>query len=394
MEKAAERVQELMARFLENRLTEPEFNEFWQLLTIHKDDILKDQLDLVWEASAHAQELPAVVWTEKMQLKKSNNASLKSVDGRRLINPQWWAAAAALIVVATGIWLFTRYSKNGDTGKPTAGNGVLPANIRPGGTRAVLTLADGSIVELDSTGHKTLARQGAIQVQEQNGQLAYNGQAAKDETVLFNVLTTPRGGKYSLVLPDGSKVWLNAASSLRYPTAFTGGDRVVELTGEAFFEIAANPAQPFKVSSQGQLVEVLGTAFNINAYPDETAIETTLLNGAVRVTAANTQPVVLMPGNQAVVSAKGIHRQEVNTDDETAWKNDLFAFNNTDFKSIMRQLSRWYDVDLEWKGPMPGKQLIGNISRNYSIEQVLKMLAFTAGIQYHTEGKKIILSLK
>lgn len=400
---AAERVQELLSGYLDNQLTESEFQELWQLLAQTNEQWLTDILDFHWEKAAHGNNpLPALVWDQKMRerIAKEQQTALPVMPpaGKRfrLSHGQWWAVAASVLlcILAVLFWPDTRRQQPGAAGK--TGEQVA-LGIKPATNKAVLTLADGSAVTLDSTVDGIVAAQGSLEVQQQHGQLTYLHNTTGNEQVLYNALTTPRGGKYRLVLPDGSQVWLNAASSIRYPTAFIGKERMVSLSGEAYFEITPNEKQPFKVVGGGQQVTVLGTAFNINAYTDEQVVKTTLVSGSIKVSeekpATNTA-VILLPGKQAGFAKGDIKVKEVNTDDETAWKNDLFAFNDVDFESIIRELNRWYDVDITVKGRMPGKQLMGNVSRNYNITQILKMLAFTAGIEYEIEGRKIIISPK
>ena len=426
MAKAAERVQELLSGYLDNQLTEREYNELWQLVAGTNDQDLTEILDFYWDRAALEREvLPAEVWERKIKelIGKGQDtvkpmarrgtwlrAALEGTESDYAAQPvpqtkirqslpakRWWAVAATVFVLALTALLWPR-TKKGELISPDGGGGAqVIAAIKPATNKAVLTLADGSTVALDSAVNGVVAAQGALKVQQQQGQLTYQHATAAGEQVFYNTLTTPRGGKYRLLLPDGSQVWLNAASSIRYPTAFAGKERVVELTGEAYFDVIANEKQPFKVNSGGQQVVVLGTGFNVNAYSDERLIKTTLVSGSVKVAEQVPETgasVVLTPGNQARFVKGSIRVKEVNTEDETAWKNDLFAFNDVDFETVIRELSRWYDVDINFKGQMPGRQLMGNVSRNYSITQVLKMLAFAARIDYEIDGRTITLSSK
>jgi len=195
-----------------------------------------------------------------------------------------------------------------------------------------------------------------------------------------------------VVLSDGSKVWINSASSLRYPTAFTGNERKVELTGEAYFEVAHNPAKPFRVASRNQTVEVLGTHFNINAYDDEPAIKTTLLEGKVKVTAANNEVRFLQPGQQSALSTGAFTVSAVETDEAVAWKNGQFMFENDNIQYIMRTLSRWYDVDVEYSGAIPDDTFGGGTSRFKNVSEVLNVLQLTGKVHFKIEGRKIIVS--
>jgi len=222
-----------------------------------------------------------------------------------------------------------------------------------------------------------LAQQGNTKVIKLNGQIAYTntGSGKGDEVLLLNTIATARGNQYQLILSDGSKVWLNAASSLRFPTAFKGKERRVEVTGEAFFEIAKDAARPFKVQVGGGEIDVLGTRFNVNAYMDESSVKTTLLEGAV-VVKRDAALQKLSPGQQAEFTPKGELTLSKNVDvtQETAWKDGLFWFNNTDIHTLMRQVSRWYDVEVENGNSLPARQFEGRISRNAPMADVLKIL--------------------
>ncbi|MGX5818722.1 FecR domain-containing protein [Chitinophaga lutea] len=294
----------------------------------------------------------------------------------------WWAAAAVLILLGGAAAYFLR---------PQPAREAVPvasAIVLPGTDKATLTLADGTEVELDSAGNR-LIRQGGASVLQDAGSLDY---AAQDNHAAgFHTLRTPRGGQYKIVLEDGSRVWLNAASSLRYPAAFTSGDRIVEVNGEAYFEVAHNAARPFQVKIGTQAsVTVLGTRFNINAYDDETAISTTLVEGSVRVSSPGGE-AVLRPGAQARVTAGGgIRVVEADAEQAIAWKNDVFNFRDADVPSVMRQLSRWYDVEVVYEGKVPAAHFQGEIQRDLPLQDVLEGLK-TAGLQFRTEGRKIFI---
>jgi ferric-dicitrate binding protein FerR (iron transport regulator) len=268
----------------------------------------------------------------------------------------------------------------------------------PGGNKAILTLANGRQITLTGARNGTLAVQGAVAINKTaDGRIIYNssneatsGHAA---ATTYNTMTTPRGGQYQVVLPDGSKVLLNAASSLTYPTTFNGNERKVELTGEAYFEVAHNASKPFKVSSNGQTVEVLGTHFNINAYKDEPAIKTTLLEGKVKVTANTLNKVhFLEPGQQSVFNAQTFAVNQVETEGVVAWTNGQFVFEDDNIQYIMRTVSRWYDVDVTYNGTAPDDIFGGSVSRFNNISEVLKTLQLTGKVHFEIEGRKIIVS--
>jgi transmembrane sensor len=304
-----------------------------------------------------------------------------------------WIAAAVFLICTTTVYYYNRVP-SAQIVKNTFKN-----DIAPGGNKATLTLSNGTTLVLDNSKNGVLASQGKTIIKKtQDGLLTY--QAARPlysqlvTEVVYNTITTPRGGQYQVVLPDGSKVWLNAASSLKFPTSFSGKERNVELTGEAYFEVAKNKAMPFHVSSAGQVVEVLGTHFNINAYADETWIKTTLLEGAVKVTKGTTWAII-KPGQQSAIvygqdNAAIKITDDVDTDEAVAWKNGKFYFDEADIQVVMRQVGRWYDVDVEYNGKIPSDRFSGAFSRNMNASEALRLLEFT-GVNFKIEGRKIIV---
>ena len=303
---------------------------------------------------------------------------------------RWWAVAALLMGMAVALWLLVRTK----TPEPTvAARKSLVHDRAPGRNVAVLTLADGSSITLDSAHNGVLAQQGAARVTKSgNGELAYQPAKGAGTVAVYNTLTTPRGGQYRLLLPDGSQVWLNAASSISYPTAFTGSERSVTITGEAYFEIAANAAMPFRVhvnAPQGQKdIRVLGTHFNVKAYSDETTVTTTLLEGSVQL--GNAAP--LKPGEAGQWRADGTMQvnPHANIEEAVAWKNGLFHFEGADVAEVMRQLSRWYDVDVVFKGKLPDAKFEGEIPRNSNLTEVFKILQLS-NVHFTVEDKKVIV---
>lgn len=304
-------------------------------------------------------------------------------------------AAAALIIFISGTaaWFVLRTTKHNTIAKAPLRQ--LKNVVAPGGNKAILTLSDGSTIILDDAKNGQVAQQGGTQIAKlANGQLVYNALDNKPAEVVFNTLTTPRGGQFKLTLPDGSEVWLNAASSIKYPTAFIGNERKVEISGEAYFEIAHNAAKPFKVSVNGMEVKVLGTHFNINAYNDEASVKTTLLEGSISLALAKADAVTtLNPGQQAQLGNGGNIKviNNVDIDQEVAWKNGYFSFNRADLQMVMRQIARWYDVEISYEGKIPERQFGGKIDRNSNISEVLKILE-ESKVHFRIEEKKIIVS--
>lgn len=318
------------------------------------------------------------------------------------MNKWWLRYAAAILLFGTAIYFFIGYNNDKKQDTVIAKTQVdKTEKIVPGGNKALLTLADGSTIILDSAANGLLSQQGGIKVQKlDNGLLAYsiNGKlVTENDQAFYNTITTPRGGQYQVTLSDGTKVWLNAASSIHFPVVFTGSERKVEITGEAYFEVAKNKAMPFKVTAGSSEVEVLGTHFNINSYTDEPSIKTTLLEGMVKVTVpvlgASQSAEFLQPGQQAAINKQGRISVIKNADLEeaVAWKNGRFQFKSADLKSILRQISRWYDADIEYKGNVD-MHFSGQLPRNDNVNKVFEKLALTGEVNFMVEGKKIIVS--
>lgn len=325
---------------------------------------------------------------QKMMAK--NDAGENIVAIQKLRSWKYWITAAAILFAIAGAALLFVYTPVMQ--KQVADHTIVNprADIAaPPISKATITLQDGTRIAIDSTDIGNMAIQGKTKIRKTgDGQIQYS---AEDEVVAekqFNTLTNPRGSRVvQLTLSDGTKVWLNAESKIRYPVAFTGLKREVEIEGEVYFEVAKDPAKHFLVQSNGTTVQVTGTHFNINAYKDEASLDVTLLEGAVKVSKAN-HSINLTPGEQAKVSNDiQIHRQ-VNTEDVMAWKNGLFIFNGTDIYTTMRQLSRWYDVDVKFNENIT-ERFYGDISREKNISGVLTMLETTGSVHFKTNGNMI-----
>jgi transmembrane sensor len=324
----------------------------------------------------------------------------RSVRRRRIV--RWSSAAAAVVLLVAGPVLWLQKTKKNQA--PAVAVAAAPVHdALPGGNKAILTLSGGRQVILDSASEDTVLTEGAAIVAGVKGKLAYNAGNETDVPVVYNTLTTPRGGQYQLTLPDGTQVWLNAQSSITYPTAFTDPDRTVSITGEAYFEVAQNPSKPFKVTAAGETINVLGTAFNINAYADEVIAKTTLLEGSIAVDPNDVnRRFILKPGQQAWISMeKTTSKGEVpaaaiyngaDLAQVIAWKNGLFAFSNADLPTVMRQLSRWYNVDVKYEGNIPTDQFQfnGKIGKSLTLDQVLKILTKTQ-VHYSIEGNQLTI---
>jgi ferric-dicitrate binding protein FerR (iron transport regulator) len=313
---------------------------------------------------------------------------------RHISRRRWWAAAAVLLLVGAGIVLWQQRSAPSDTA-------AVPVvhTIKAGAAGAVLTLANGQTVVLDSLGSGVIARENGANVLLKNGQLTYDTMGIismpdSKDMATYNTMTTPRGRQFQLVLPDGTKVWLNAASSVRYPTAFTGKERKVVITGEAYFEVAADALKPFLVSVDNKTdIQVLGTHFNVNAYKDEPAVKTTLLQGSVRVVPKGAAPVLLHPDEECVLQADGAVVNKVEVETAVAWINGMFYFKSADLQMVLRQIARWYDVDIKYDGKVNAR-FSGSMYRSENIEELLKIIEFTSNVKCTINQKTITVSPK
>jgi len=339
---------------------------------------------------------------------------LRNIEQRRetkvIRRPRYWrmaAAAAVILLIVAGIWLWYN-GRTTRTSQPLAVKSNSMKDRAPGGYKARLTLANGAIILLDSSRNGNLTREGNTDIKKQGGQLIYDTLASAsqaDRALAFNTLTTPRGGQYQLVLPDGSKVWLNAVSSLRYPTAFTGNERRVQLTGEAYFEIKSIPRSgggkiPFIVEvntssgagTRGMEVEVLGTGFNVTAYNDETMIRTTLLEGSVKIRKGDNTGL-LRPGQQAGVTAHGDIKifDDADLEATVAWKNGYFKFDDANIAEIMRQAARWYDMDVGYDKSIMDESFSGTLPRSEYLSSLLKILELTKTVKFTIEGRKVMV---
>lgn len=313
------------------------------------------------------------------------------------VGKKWWlgAAAAVVILFGAGIYLLNKPQKRVVVVQSQEER--FKNEVAPGGNKAILTLGNGSAIVLDTAKNGTIAQQGGIKVLKlADGQLVYAGKEGHD--IVYNRVSTPRGGEYKLSLPDGTMIWLNSGSSIRYPTSFTGNERKVEVSGEAYFEVARDVARPFKVKiisamGDGGEVQVLGTHFNINSYDDEAGIRTTLLEGSVKVLAGG-DGVLLEPGQQAEVrvtkGGAGPIRliRDADAGDAVAWVKGIFKFKQVTIGPLMRAIARWYDVDVEYEGTV-NSHFILTIPRNLPVTDVFKILEQTGEVHFKIEGKKV-----
>ncbi|MCQ6957758.1 FecR family protein [Mucilaginibacter aquariorum] len=407
---------EFLEKYIANRHTKEEHELFIEWLnTAPLDEVqqILDKYQFVIQRSSD--EEPMLHPHLASRIEEGIDALEKEGEQAKPVKTLWpsfkkMASIAAAFILIVSVATYFLSSPNGKkqeiaVTKPTSKNQILP-----GGNKAVLTLADGSHIILGDAQNGILAKQANIDIRKAvGGKIVYNAsnQLSANAPALYNTITTPRGGQYQVTLSDGSKVWLNAASSLKFPAAFSNKERVVELTGEAYFEIAklSSPSVagregnriPFKVITNNQTVEVLGTHFNINAYADEAAIKTTLLEGSVKVVQSKTNnSQLLKPGQQAMVGTQ-IQIADVDATLAIAWKNGYFIFSHEDIGSIMRQISRWYDINIQYEGNVTQERFVGTISRFNDVAQILDVLQLTGAVHFKTEndpaepGKKRII---
>ena len=303
---------------------------------------------------------------------------------RRPRGRTWWAVASMILILGSAASMFLTDVWTSPNSRKLVG-GRTP-DVLPGGNMAVLTLGDGQTITLDSTAKGVIATQGDVTAVNQDGQLSYSGEG-RNSSMLYNTITVPRGGQYRLQLLDGTRVWLNSASSLTFPTAFTGRERRVELTGEGYFEVSHRPATPFLVKAGKAEVMDIGTAFNLNAYVEEASLKTTLVEGSVKVNGT-----LLRTGQQAQLGPDGVIRVVAHADvgEATAWKDGYFDFEQADLPTIMRQLGRWYDLDIQYQGGVPEGDFRARMPRNTNAPDLLRILEAN-GVHCFIDGKRLIV---
>ncbi|MFX1708551.1 FecR domain-containing protein [Chitinophaga sp. CC14] len=389
-------LKELFARFLENRCSEEEIILLMEYAEKEEyREIFSEMINRVGTEDHPAEEDLYAMHKEVIDgvaARITPPVPVRKEKTHRWL-PYQVAAAVAFLLLAGGGWRW--YSRSSSTSQ-VAQHTVAPAlanDAAPAGKKAILILANGASVTLDSVASGLLTRQGQTQIiQSAGGSLLYSSAAGASAEPLYNSIITPRGGQYQVTLSDGTKVWLNAASTLRFPAAFTGTQRQVTLTGEAYFEVAKNADKPFLVTVNNLRVTVLGTSFNIMAYEDEAAVNTTLLDGAVKVTEGN-NATLLQPGEQAQVVSQGNIRVVKHADLNAvmAWKNRLFWFEQDDIHTVMRQLSREYNIAVEIRGNIQ-RHFTGSIPRDVNVSTVLEVLEKTGGVHFTMNNGKIIVT--
>lgn len=390
-----ERIAYLLEAYTSQKATAREEQELMEWIQeAPEDSELKAYIEGLWEQRQPATGSGHVNWDQIFNnvIQSDKVFSIAPQPKRKLIRwPRVAAAAAILVLISTATYFLLSSRKDhppiAKTEQQTPVNDITP----PVTNKATLTLANGKVIILDSAGTGSLAKQGAGNASKVNeGELAYT--ATSETKVEYHTLHVPKGSKpMQLQLADGSEVWLNAASSITFPNVFTGNERKVAVTGEAYFEVAKNAAMPFKVSKGQTVVTVLGTHFNVNAYDDESDIKVTLLEGSVKVTNA-VGSVMIQPGQQARITSnlKPQAVNDIDVEQVMAWKNGRFEFNETDIQTVMRQIERWYDVEIVYDGKVT-QHFNGSIPRQVNTSKVLQMLEKTGGVRFSIDGNKVMV---
>ena len=391
-------IENLVEKYILNICSREELDALLQIIQNEKQqDAVTEILKLHWE------KFDKQISDGELNTEDKFSSLMKEIKAETFAVPaanthKWYirlAAAAAIAgLIAMGIYFFLRPDPSMQVAKTENVRSGNNNDVLPGKNTATLTLSDGTTVILDEAKNGTISTQGNTKILKlDNGILSYNASHKGNVVeVLYNTISTPKGGQYQVLLSDGSKVWLNAASSLKFPASFTGKERKVELLGEAYFEVAKNDKMPFKVEADGMEVEVLGTHFNINSYDDESTVRTTLLKGSVRINGAKSKSF-LKPGQQAKLERDGDIKivNNADVDQAVAWKEGRFQFNRADIHEVMRQIARWYNVIIEYKG-IVSSHFGGTISRDVNLSQVLEMLQLTGEVKFHVEDKKVVVT--
>ncbi len=392
------RLEYLLTRYINRNCNPPEEEELMTLIGQKENEAeLKMLIDEAIKTTGDELKMPGyaaeAVLRNVLNIHKEHPISLSNRKSGFIPRMRLIAAVVIFLFAGASYWYLQKRNNQKTDNKENLVIAAQPVKVLPGEKRALLKMADGRTIPLDSLANGTITQQGSTHISAYNGLLRYDVIASSDggSPPVYHVLSTPNGGQYQLVLPDGSKVWLNAASTLRFPVMFTGSHRDVELTGEAYFEVVKNIKRPFRVTVGQMRVNVLGTHFNVDAYTEESDIKTSLIEGSVNVT-SNKLTRVLKPGQQAVLDKKEEQVSVTTADIEEvmAWKNGFFQFEGAEIATIMRQLGRWYDLEIVYEGRIPVRRFEGKISRREQLSDVLQILELS-DIRFSVDGKRIIV---
>ncbi len=402
-----QRLSFLLERYLNHTASKAELDELFNIISEEKyRKSIEAELHNKWMQQPENEQMKFDLLSEQDVLKdiltKNQADEILSPPKIHFFQKYWQRiAAAAVIILTAGIYYYSNTPRT-DKSILAFTNDTATNIIKPGGQKAILTLADGSTIVLDDTFNGKLATEGNNNIIKRNGELIYdasNGSQThhnNNSEEIYNTMSTPKGGQYKLRLPDGSRVWLNAESTIKYPVVFNNKQRNVTISGEAYFEVITDKNRKFSVNVSGTVTEVLGTNFNVSGYTDEDAIKITLLQGAVKVAKpnakSNSDAKILKPGQQAGwnIKTEELTVHEADLDAVMAWKNGLFQFNGDDIVSIMKKISKWYDVEISYAGKIPQGHYNGIVSRSSDLQTVLKILE-ESGLHFNIEGKKLIV---
>ena len=413
---ASERIKYLTEQFINQTINKEEKTELANWVNhCLQDEELSVVLEQAWQKHTATKQMPEDMSERiKALIYAGEDTVIKEAEAINNIRfiPYWKRyrvriAAAVFILMAGSMAYVKLYRQKHPVIAKTEAPRQMKQDVLPGGNKAVLTLSDGTQIVLDSASNGLLAKQGNAELRKLgNDKLAYVSTGASAGEVMYNTMTTPPGGQYRLLLPDGSIVWLNAASSIRFPTAFSGKERKVTITGEAYFEVATlytkggREKLPFIVQVNapsafggpgdgGMEIQVLGTHFNVNAYAEEDAIKTTLLEGSVKIVKGNNSST-LLPGQQAQLQNTGLIKinRDADTEEAVAWKDGYFQFSSADLPTVLRQAARWYNLEVEFAGDIPKDRFTGKISRTVNLSRLLKWMQWS-DVHFKLEGRKI-----
>lgn len=383
---------QLLENYITGQISKTDQKKFFDLLEQREyQELLEQVLREEWDQNSFEEIIDPnmanlVEYYVLDRINKKNTAPVRVISFFRKYTVA--AAVVVLLIVfsAVSIIFVNRHKSENEISRTK--QQIKQFDVPPGSIGAILTLNNGNQIVLDSVHTGLIAQQGASRIVKVGDRLSYNSKDTSTD-IIYNTISTPKGKQFpNLILADGSKVWLDAGSSIRFPVSFVGNERTVEITGQAWFDVVHNSKMPFKVIAKGTEIVDLGTEFNVTAYNDEPQIKITLLKGSIRI-----QSKILKPGQQAIIAPNNAMQivNNSNIDEAIAWKNGFFSFKATDVKGIMRQLSRWYDVDVRYEGVDPTETFSGKIDRNLPLSEVLKILKKTRVHFRIEEGKKLII---
>lgn len=391
-----ERAVFLYEKYIKGDLSAEEQLEWDSLgLDLDNDQVFQELVDSFWESknkdvpgmnAAHVSNVEAYILAQPQPELRENKLFLKKLWPRIAV------AASFLAVIGMGLYFYTS-----NPASKIDRNVVQAGDIDPASNKAYLTLSNGKRIALTDASNGSIASDSNVQITKiADGQLIYAVAESKSDVnapLEYNIIETPNGGKYDITLPDGTAVSINAASTLKFPISFASlKERRVQLQGEAYFQVVHNKQVPFRVSSPGQTVEVLGTHFNINAYANEVVVKTTLLEGSVKIIPDHAKNFkILKPGEQGTLQDDAVKVAKADTEQAIGWRNGDFVFNGEDLKAVMRQVARWYDVEVEYKGNINVSGIVSAFPRNKKLSQLLKALEASEGVHFKIEGRRILV---